>query len=135
MVVDEKDPILLFDGVCNLCNGAVQFIIRKEKAQELKFAPLQSDHGKTLLKKYGYPEDYLEGLVLIEGKKAFSRSSACLRVALKLKFPWSSFFPLLVIPKAIRDLVYKFIASQRYRLFGSKDSCVVPNGKDITRFL
>ena len=135
MVVDEKHPVLLFDGVCNLCNGAVRFIIRKEKAQELKFAPLQSDHGKTLLKKYGYQEDYLEGLVLIEGEEAYDRSSACLRVARKLKFPWSLFFPLRVIPKPIRDLIYKLVASQRYRFFGTKDTCLIPTGEDIARFL
>jgi predicted DCC family thiol-disulfide oxidoreductase YuxK len=135
MVVDEKYPVLLFDGVCNLCDGAVRFILKKEKAQELRFAPLQSDHGKTLLKKYGYLADYLEGLVLIENEKAYDRSCACLRVALKLRFPWSLFFPLLAVPKPIRDLIYKLIASQRYRLFGTKDTCLIPTGEDIARFL
>ena len=135
MIVDEKQPILLFDGVCNLCDGAVRFILRNEKAEELKFAPLQSDYGKVLLKKYGYPKDYLEGLIFIESKNAYDRSSACLRIARKLRFPWSLFFTFLVIPKSIRDLIYKVVASQRYRFFGSKDFCAVSRGEDTARFL
>lgn len=135
MEIDKKHPILLFDGVCHLCHGAVRFILKREKKQELKFAPLQSPTGKKLLKEHGYAANYLEGMILIEGKHAYSRSTACLRVAHKLKFPWNLFASLLVIPKPARDLIYQLVASQRYRLLGKKDACCLPEGHEMSRFL
>lgn len=131
----EKNAVLLFDGVCHLCDGAVRFILKREKSAGMQFAPLQSEKGKTLLQKYGYPQDYLEGLVLIENNRAHDRSSACLRVAGKLKFPWKLLFPLLLVPKPIRDGFYWVMASLRYRWFGKKETCSLPNGADINRFL
>ena len=91
MQVDNGKGIVLFDGVCHLCDGAVRFILKRERAAELKFAPLQSDSGKSLLKKYGYPSAYLDGLILIENNRAHDRSSACLRIAGKLTFPGGYF--------------------------------------------
>ena len=135
MQIDNDQTILLFDGVCYLCDGAVRFILKRENSKELKFTPLQSEAGSKLLKIYGYPEDYLGGLVLIENKKAYDRSCACLRVAGKLRFPWKHFFLFLIIPKPIRDLVYKIIAIQRYRFFGKKDTCALPWGEDTARFI
>ena len=135
MSLDERKEILLFDGFCNVCHGAVRFILRRERISALHFAPLQSETGKTLLRKYGYPEDYLDGLVLIENQRAHDQSSACLRVAKKLKFPWNLFFLFLVIPKPIRDLLYRIIASMRYRFWGRRDTCSIPQNVDISRFL
>lgn len=135
MQVDNGKGIVLFDGVCHLCDGAVRFILKRERAAELKFAPLQSDSGKSLLQKYGYTPNYLNGLILIENNRAHDRSSACLRIAGKLSFPWNLLFPLLLIPKPLRDLIYGIIASVRYRWFGKKESCSLPHGEDQTRFL
>ena len=135
MQVDNGKGIVLFDGVCHLCDGAVRFILKRERAAELKFAPLQSDSGKSLLQKYGYTPNYLNGLILIENNRAHDRSSACLRIAGKLSFPWNLLFPLLLIPKPLRDLIYGIIASVRYRWFGKKESCSLPTGEDPTRFL
>jgi predicted DCC family thiol-disulfide oxidoreductase YuxK len=135
MSLDERKEILLFDGFCNVCHGAVRFILRRERISALHFAPLQSETGKTLLRKYGYPEDYLDGLVLIENQRAHDQSSACLRVAKKLKFPWNLFFIFLLIPKPVRDLFYRIISSLRYGWFGRKDSCSIPQSEDISRFL
>ena len=135
MQEDKEVGIVLFDGVCHLCDGAVRFIIKRERTSELKFAPLQSDSGKSLLEKYGYPSDYLDGLILIENNRAHDRSSACLRIAGKLNFPWRLLFPLLIIPKPLRDFIYGIIASVRYRWFGKKESCSLPQGEDQARFL
>jgi predicted DCC family thiol-disulfide oxidoreductase YuxK len=135
MQVDNGKGIVLFDGVCHLCDGAVRFILKRERAAELKFAPLQSDSGKYLLQKYGYSPSYLDGLILIENNRAHDRSSACLRIAGKLSFPWNLLFPLLLIPKPLRDLIYGIIASVRYRWLGKKETCSLPQGEDQTRFL
>ena len=135
MQVDNGKGIVLFDGVCHLCDGAVRFILKRERAAELKFAPLQSDSGKSLLEKYGYPQAYLDGLILIENNRAHDRSSACLRIAGKLNFPWRLLFPLLIIPKPLRDFIYGIIAAVRYRWFGKKESCSLPTGEDKARFL
>jgi len=135
MQVDNEKGIVLFDGVCHLCDGAVRFILKRERAAELKFAPLQSDSGKSLLQKYGYSPNYLDGLILIESNRAHDRSSACLRIAGKLNFPWRLLFPLLIIPKPLRDFIYGIIASVRYRWFGKKESCSLPQGEDQARFL
>ena len=135
MQVDNEKGIVLFDGVCHLCDGAVRFILKRERAAELKFAPLQSDSGKSLLQKYGYSPNYLDGLILIEKNRAHDRSCACLRIARKLNFPWNLLFPLLIIPKALRDFIYGMIASARYRWFGKKESCSLPQGEDQARFL
>ena len=135
MQVDNGKGIVLFDGMCHLCDGAVRFILKRERTSELKFAPLQSDSGKSLLEKYGYPSGYLDGLILIENNRAHDRSSACLRIARKLIFPWNVLFPLLIIPKPLRDLIYGIIASVRYRWFGKKESCSLPQGEDRSRFL
>ena len=135
MLVDNGKGIVLFDGVCHLCDGAVRFILKKERGAELKFAPLQSDSGKSLLQQYGYPPGYLDGLILIEKNRAHDRSSACLRIAGKLSFPWRLLFPLLLIPKPLRDFIYGIIAAVRYRWFGKKESCSLPQGEDHSRFL
>ena len=135
MQVDNEKGIVLFDGLCHLCDGAVRFILKRERAAELKFAPLQSDFGKSLLQKYGYSPNYLDGLILIESNRAHDRSSACLRIAGKLNFPWRLLFPLLIIPKPLRDFIYGNIAAVRYRWFGKKESCSLPHGEDQARFL
>ena len=135
MKVDNEQKIVLFDGVCHLCDGAVRFILKRERNAVLKFAPLQSDSGKSLLEQYGYPSDYLDGLILIESNRAHDRSSACLRIAGKLNFPWRLLFPLLIIPKPLRDFIYGIIASARYRWFGKKESCSLPQVEDQARFL
>ena len=135
MTKEEKYPIVLFDGVCHLCDGAVRFILRNERIAKLRFAPLQSETARKLLDKHGYSKDYMQGLVLIENKRAHDRSSACLLISGKLRFPWFLFFPLLVIPKPLRDAFYHVVASMRYKCFGRKESCSLPQGEDLNRFL
>ena len=135
MPTDEEYAVVLFDGVCHLCDGAVRFILRRENSTLLRFAPLQSEAGKALLMKYGYSENYLDGLIFIENKRAHDRSSACLHIAGKLKLPWKLFVIFLLVPKPLRDLVYRMVAVARYRRVGKKEVCSLPQGEDPARFL
>jgi predicted DCC family thiol-disulfide oxidoreductase YuxK len=135
MPTDEEYGVVLFDGFCHLCDRSVRFILRRENSTLLRFAPLQSEAGKALLMKYGYPENYLDGMIFIENKRAHDRSSACLRIAGKLKLPWRVFFVFLLVPKPLRDLVYRMVAVARYRWFGKKEVCSLPQGEDPARFL
>lgn len=121
-------PVLLFDGVCNLCNGAVQFILDHDRTKVLRFASLQSDAGRALLASHGVtvPEGDPETMLLVEGGRVFDRSSAALRVASHLTFPYWLGRAFIVVPRPLRDLVYRFIAHNRYRWFGRTNECRIP---------
>ena len=112
--------IILFDGVCNLCNGAVNFVIKRDSGNVFKFASLQEKQGTLLLKKYAIDARKLDSIVLIENDSVYTKSSAALRIARKLSKLWPLFFVLLIIPSFIRDGVYDFIAKNRYKWFGKK---------------
>ncbi len=135
MTQEKEHAIVLFDGVCHLCLGFVGFILRWEKSNAMRFASLQSEAGKTLLQKHGFPMDYLQGVVLIDRGKSYDRSSACLRIAGKLKFPLNLLICLLLLPKSLRDLIYDGLAKVRYRWFGKGEHCVFPRDQDASRFL
>lgn len=130
-----SSPIILFDGVCNLCNGAVQFIIRHDKKRQFYFASLQSPAGQELLKEYGLPQNDFNSFVLIENSRAYTRSAAALRVAKKLSGGWKLIYGFIIVPKFIRDAVYKFIARNRFKWFGERESCMVPTKELKGRFL
>jgi len=118
--------IVLFDGVCNLCDTAVQFIIQRDKANYFKFASLQSEMGQKFLKKYTLPVQNFDSFVLIENDKIYQRSSAALRVAYNLKgWSWAYYFGI-IFPKFFRDFIYNIIAKNRYIVFGKKESCMLP---------
>lgn len=128
-------PVLLFDGVCNLCTGSVQWIIEHDPEGQFQFASLQSEAGQTLLAAFGLPTDEFDSVVLIEGEKYYAKSTAALRVAKRLGLPYAALYPFVVVPRFVRDSVYDFVAETRYRVFGKRDSCMVP-GPDIEdRFL
>jgi predicted DCC family thiol-disulfide oxidoreductase YuxK len=127
-------PILLFDGVCNLCNQSVQFIINRDKAGLFQFAALQSDVGIALMQKYQLPTD-LDTVVLVLGNKAYTRSDAALQVLRHLGMPWSLATVFFILPKGFRDLVYNYIAKNRYRWFGRQESCMMPTADLKRRFL
>ncbi|MEQ6378717.1 thiol-disulfide oxidoreductase DCC family protein [Bacillaceae bacterium S4-13-58] len=128
------DRIVLFDGVCNFCDQSVQFIIKRDPNGYFKFASLQSEIGEKLRKEAGAPND-LDSIVLIEGKQYFSKSTAALRIARKLKGPWKWMMVFWIIPKPIRDGVYNIIAKNRYKWFGQKESCTLPSVEERERFL
>ncbi len=126
---------MLFDGVCNLCNGTVSFILRHERAPTLRFASLQSDAARALLTRAGLDPGTIHTIVLIEGGEAWVRSDAALRIAGHLRAPWRWGRVLRVVPRAIRDACYRVIATHRYRLFGRRDTCTVPAPEAAARFV
>ena len=131
----EQNVVILFDGVCNLCNGAVRFFIKHDRRQRLRFASLQSESGRFILEKHGLPDDYLSSIVFVEGESFYLNSTAVLRACRHLGFPWSTAKVFLFIPRPIRDLIYKWIARNRYRWFGKMDSCSLPDPATADRFL
>lgn len=128
-------PLLLFDGVCNLCDGWVQFVIDHERAPNVRFASLQSGVGRAALARHGLPADELSTVVLLEGGRAFTRSSAILRMCRHLRAPWSYASVLAAFPRPLRDLAYRLVAGSRYRLFGRADACRLPTPALRQRFL
>jgi predicted DCC family thiol-disulfide oxidoreductase YuxK len=127
--------IVLFDGVCNLCNGAVQFIIKRDRSQKFLFASLQSSFGKDQMRKIGLDPLSLQSILVIEGNSIFQRSDAALKIASHLDGIWSYFSILKFVPKIIRDGVYNLIARYRYSVFGRQDSCMIPTAELKTRFI
>ena len=127
--------IILFDGVCNLCNGAVNFVIKRDPRNVFKFTPLQEKQGVLLLKKHAVDSRKLDSIVLIENGNVYIKSSAALRIAKKLSDLWPLFFVLLIIPSFIRDGVYDFIAKNRYKWFGKKEQCMIPTPGLREKFL
>jgi Uncharacterized protein conserved in bacteria len=126
-VVDGLDaPVILFDGVCNLCNAAVRAVVRYDDAGVYRFAPLGSPVGQELLRRHGLPTDELDSVVLVADGAAYTRSTAALRVCRRLGLPWSLLGPLLAVPVPLRDPFYDLVARTRYRLFGRTDECQVP---------
>ena len=131
-----RQKIILFDGVCNLCNGSVTFVLQHETTPIFKFASIQSTAGKELLQRCGLPGDYLEAVILMDNGKIHLGSTAALKIGQSLKFPWSLLASLgFIVPKFIRDWVYRQIAKHRYQWFGKSDVCMLPTEELKARFL
>ena len=128
-------PIILFDGVCNLCNTSVQFILKRDRRSRFRFASLQGPAGQALLQRSGLPADHLDSFVLVENNKVYTRSSAALRVISRLGGGYTLFYVFWIIPRPIRDGVYDWVARHRYRWFGKEDSCWLPRPEWKERFL
>lgn len=126
---------MLFDGVCNLCNGTVQFVIARDPGAHFRFAPLGSDAARRLLGECAADGPLPDSVALIENKRLHTRSTAVLRIARRLRFPWWLIYGLMVVPRPLRDLVYDWIARHRYGWFGKQDSCMIPTPKLQGRFL
>jgi predicted DCC family thiol-disulfide oxidoreductase YuxK len=127
--------IILFDGICNLCTGIVKFIIRKDPGAKFKFASLQSNYGIMVLEKYKLSKESLDTIVYIKNETHYIKSTAALKVMYDMGFPYNLMIILLVIPKRFRDLIYDKIANSRYKKFGKRDSCMVPDPDITKRFL
>lgn len=128
------ERLVLFDGVCNFCNGAVNFIIRHDGEKKFKFAPLQSEIGQQMQAKYGIGED-VDSIILVENDKAYTHSTAGLRVAKGLGSIWSLGYVFIIVPSFIRDFFYRLFAKYRYRLFGRTEACMLPTPDVRERFL
>jgi predicted DCC family thiol-disulfide oxidoreductase YuxK len=132
----QRQKIILFDGICTLCNGSVGFILRREKNASFLFASIQSETGKALLQWCKLPSNYNQAIVYLENGKIHLGSTAALKIGQDLIFPWSLLaYSGFVVPRFIRDWVYNLIAQHRYQWFGKKEVCMVPTESLKTRFL
>jgi predicted DCC family thiol-disulfide oxidoreductase YuxK len=131
--VSQANDIVLFDGVCVFCNAAVRFIARRDPLGRYRFGPLEGTAARRLLGRQGSPAP--DAIVLVERGRAFTRSTAVLRIARRLSWPYPLFYALIVIPRPARDLVYEWCARNRYRWWGKLEACPVPAPGDWDRFL
>jgi predicted DCC family thiol-disulfide oxidoreductase YuxK len=129
------NPIVLFDGVCNLCNGSVQFIIRHDRQGRFRFASLQSSVGQDLQARFGMDPGRLDSVLLVEGDRWYKESDAALRIARGMSGAWKALAAFRVIPRPIRDAAYRLIARNRYRWFGKQETCWLPTPELRGRFL
>lgn len=132
---ETDGPIVLYDGVCGLCDRSVQLILRNDRRGRFRFAPLQSEPGAALLEKHGLPAGALDSIVLVQGGRAWRKSAAALRIARRMDAPWPLLWPLLIVPRPVADLFYDLVAKNRYRIFGTLDACMVPPPEVRARFL
>jgi predicted DCC family thiol-disulfide oxidoreductase YuxK len=135
MNTEATKKIILFDGVCNLCNSSVQFIIRHDKKNQFLFGSLQGEAGQRYLKEFNLTTDILNSFLLIEGDKVYTHSAAALRVLKYLQNGWQLFYAFIIVPKFIRDGVYNFISKNRYKWFGKKEECWIPTPELKNKFL
>lgn len=135
MELEQGKKIILFDGVCNLCNGAVTFIIERDKNDRFRYAALQSDIGKKLTDSYKVDTEEVDSIILVEGESYYTKSSAALRIARHLSGGYPLLYGLMILPPFIRDRMYDVIAKNRYKWFGKRESCMVPTPELKAKFL
>lgn len=134
-MLPEPQHIILFDGICNLCNSSVQFVIRHDKKEQFKFASLQSVAGQSLLHKGNFATKKLDSFVLISEGQYFTQSTAALKVLKILGGRWAALYVFILVPAFIRNAVYNFISKNRYRWFGKREECMLPSLQLKKRFL
>ncbi len=127
--------VVLFDGVCNVCDASVNFIIDRDAAAYFHFAALQSDVAKPYLTQAGLPSDFLDGIVLCEEGRCFTRSTAVLRILRRLRGPFRLLYALIIVPRSLRDAAYDWFIRRRYRWFGKSEACRLPTPEIHARFL
>jgi predicted DCC family thiol-disulfide oxidoreductase YuxK len=135
MINTAITSIVLFDGVCHLCNSFVNFIIRRDRRGRFKFAPLQSPVGQECLRQHLLSPDECDTFVLIAGGRAYTRSTAALRVARGLSGLWPLAYLFIMVPKPVRDAAYQVVAKHRYKWCGKREACMLPTAEVKERFL
>jgi predicted DCC family thiol-disulfide oxidoreductase YuxK len=128
-------PVVLFDGVCNLCSGSVQFILKRDRKKKFRFASLQSNSGQGFLQQLSLPADNFNSFVLLENNKVYTRSTGALRICKLLGGGWGLLYAFIMVPRFIRDGIYNIIARNRYKWFGKKEECWLPTPELQERFL
>lgn len=131
----QNKKIILFDGVCNLCNGSVVFIIKRDKKDLFRFAAIQSDEGQELIQKHNIDTSKVDSILLIDGERYFSKSTAALKIARHLSSGYPLLFGFMILPRFFRNWVYDLIARNRYKWFGKKESCMIPTAELKAKFL
>jgi predicted DCC family thiol-disulfide oxidoreductase YuxK len=129
------NPIILFDGVCNLCNGSVQFVIKRDPEGLFRFAALQSSQGQELMRQHNLDTSGLYSIIVVSGDKVWQRSRAALEIVRHLSGLWPLLYAFIIVPPFIRDWVYDRIAANRYKWFGKKEECMIPTPELRARFL
>jgi len=135
MVQIEQHKIILFDGVCNLCNSAVQFIVKRDNKEQFLFGSLQSDAGQELLLHFELKNSDFNSIIYIEHGKVYQKSTAILNIYRHLSGGWKLMYGFIIIPRFIRDAVYMWISNHRYNWFGRKDQCMIPSKNLQRRFI
>lgn len=133
--VSPEDRVVLFDGVCRLCSAWARFLIKFDRDRRFKLATVQSPEGQAILQWHGFPTDYYETMLLVEGQNMYTKSSAFFRVMRRLPWPWPMVCIGWVVPSIVRDWFYDRVALNRYRLFGRYETCIVPDKDHDSRFL
>lgn len=131
----ESRGIILFDGVCNLCNGAVNFVIKRDKKSVFKFAAIQSEEAKNLMMEGDFQSEDLKTFILLLNERFYTKSTAALKVCRYLSGLWPMLYWFMIVPKFIRDFIYNIISRNRYKWFGRKESCMIPTPEFQSKFL
>ncbi|MBL0334875.1 MAG: thiol-disulfide oxidoreductase DCC family protein [Chitinophagaceae bacterium] len=133
--MNQDGPVIIFDGVCNLCNKSVQFVLKRDRKKQFRFATLQGKAADTILQNAGLAADELNSFILFDKGKIYTRSTGALRLCRKLSGAWPLLYGFMIVPRFIRDAVYKWIARNRYKWFGKKETCMIPDASIKSRFL
>lgn len=133
--ISETSPVVLFDGVCNLCNSVVQLVIRHDKKKQFRFASLQSDFGQKILQQFHLPMIEFNSFIYLENGKLYTKSTAALRVAKKMDRPWKLLYSFTIVPPFIRNGVYNWVARNRYKWYGKQETCWLPSPDLQARFI
>lgn len=131
----DSKSFILFDGVCNLCNASVNFVIKHDKKAQFLFASFQSDAAKEIMLHFNLENLKEDTVILVEGNKVFDKSTAALKIAKRLDGGFKAFYAFIIVPKFFRDWIYDFTAKNRYRWFGKRESCMIPSPELKNRFL
>ncbi|MDQ3021847.1 MAG: thiol-disulfide oxidoreductase DCC family protein [Bacteroidota bacterium] len=132
---NNLNGVILFDGVCNLCNSFVQFVINRDTKNIFKFTSLQSGYSKELLNRFGKDSSKLDSVVLYTDNRIYTESTAALKILKQLGGGLQLLYIFIIVPKFLRDFVYRFIASNRYKWFGKKESCMIPTPELKNKFI
>jgi len=132
--MEKQNPVILFDGVCNLCNGTVDFLLKRDSKKQFRYSALQSETGKALIQKYQIPEQ-TDSVILIKLNKVYFESDAVIEISNLLPFPWRLGIIFQIIPKIIRDKIYRWIAKKRYQWFGKRKTCRIPTSEEKEFFM
>lgn len=132
--METNQALILFDGVCNLCQGTVQWIFKRDKKDQFVYASLQDKSSQDLLQQYGYDANAMQSVVVVHDKKIYTQSSAALKVVMLLGFPYSVLTIAYLVPTVIRNYVYQWIAKNRYKWFGKQESCWLPRPEWANKF-
>ena len=132
---ENSRPVVIFDGYCNLCNSSVDFILKRDLKKQFLFTANQHEAGKQILTEQGKNPEDVHTIYLLENGQLYEKSTAALRIARQLRFPWNLLYTGMIFPRFIRNPIYDFIARNRYRWLGKRDTCRLPTAEERARFL